>query len=395
MKKIIGIILFFFLFINFSYASKSFSININWKEKLLIKTTSIVKYYKLKKIVDQKLELACYDNWKIESRVNFKCKNSWKNYTYKGCGIVVSSSFPYGNKNLSCKLRLKTNHSKYVNINLNIKNPFPERKVYPYNYDISAKMLKKSIQKRHLSCEISATSDILSSIKKRKIDEDELWPKLKKEGPWKFLYKDSKGRKIWGDPRKWFVWFVDKNPRTGRTATQTNYEWYWVYEWPINDLYKLYWVKTKIITKKNEKENWFYSTKSHLIYLLKELVNWNYVQMWWDFCTLAPYEDGTLRSFHIKQEEADKGLSGRNICSRTPTQRIMTWYIKKKDGSLELFKGLSWEHAFILLWYKGNIENPTHIIVWDTSTWKHTFPIKEWIRKWEALWNKSIIAYRK
>ena len=61
---------------------------------------------------------------------------------------------------------------------------------------------------------------------------------------------------------------------------------------------------------------------------------------------------------------------------------------------LKEIQWLNWEHAFYLLWYKWGTENPTHIIVWDTNTWKHTYATKEWLRKWGKMQDRSIVVYK-
>jgi hypothetical protein len=37
------------------------------------------------------------------------------------------------------------------------------------------------------------------------------------------------------------------------------------------------------------------------------------------------------------------------------------------------------------------INNPTHIIAWDTDTWRHEYPIDEWMRKWGRMDYRTII----
>jgi hypothetical protein len=48
-------------------------------------------------------------------------------------------------------------------------------------------------------------------------------------------------------------------------------------------------------------------------------------------------------------------------------------------------RALSGEHAFILLGYIWPRIRPTHIIVWDTDTGRHIYPMDEWMRKWWLL----------
>jgi hypothetical protein len=152
--------------------------------------------------------------------------------------------------------------------------------------------------------------------------------------------------------------------------------WYGVLEKPIANIYNRFNYKNKIITSKNYNE--VYNQDNHLTELLKNLNAGNMVQLWWDYCTQPEYED----------------TPNTNSCSRFWTNRKLEWYYKE-GGKLKLYTGLAGEHAFYLLGYKWGITKPTHIIVWDTKTGKHTYPISEWLRKWNAMENKSIIIYKK
>ncbi len=53
--------------------------------------------------------------------------------------------------------------------------------------------------------------------------------------------------------------------------------------------------------------------------------------------------------------------------------------------------GLSGEHAFVLLGYIGSPSRPSHLIVWDTYTGRHIYPISEWMRKWSLIQYRSLI----
>ena len=61
------------------------------------------------------------------------------------------------------------------------------------------------------------------------------------------------------------------------------------------------------------------------------------------------------------------------------------------ENYIRTIKWLNGEHAFILLWYRWDINNPTHITVYDTLTWIHNYETSEWIRKWWQLNNRSVI----
>jgi hypothetical protein len=148
--------------------------------------------------------------------------------------------------------------------------------------------------------------------------------------------------------------------------------WYWVLEKPIANIFKDFGLETKIITNKDYNEN--YNKYDHLTEILQSINNWNMVQLWWDYCTNPLYED----------------TANKNKCINFSRDRTIEWYYNE-DWKLIKHEWLIWEHAFYLLWYKWWVENPSDIIVWDTQTGKHTFPIKEWLRKWDLMQNRSII----
>jgi hypothetical protein len=180
---------------------------------------------------------------------------------------------------------------------------------------------------------------------------------------------------IWWNPNAGYVWYIDETS-PGVKARQSGMTWYWVLEKPIANIYNRFNYKNKIITSQNYNE--VYNENTHLTELLKNLNAWNMVQLWGDYCTNSEYED------------TDK----KNSCSRFWKNRKLEWYYKE-NWELKLYTGLAWEHAFYLLGYQWGVTNPTHIIVWDTQTGKHTYPIAEWMRKWNAMENKSIIIYKK
>jgi len=180
---------------------------------------------------------------------------------------------------------------------------------------------------------------------------------------------------IWGNPNAWYVWYIDKLP-DGKKATQSWMTWYWVLEKPIAKIYDKYDYENRIITNKDYSIN--YSQRQHLSEILQTINEWNMVQLWADYCTTPKFED----------------TSNTNTCKFLNLERKLTWFYKE-NGKLIKHEWLAGEHAFYLLWYKWGTENPSHIIVWDTMTGKHTYPIKEWIRKWNKMENKSIIIYKK
>ncbi len=256
---------------------------------------------------------------------------------------------------------------------LNKEKKILESKVeYQYldQLDISEQIKYKRIQKKSLSCEISATADIVSYLEKKRIAES-FFEKMLDKSYYNRLPEIINWKKIWWNPNAWYVWYIGNLPNWEK-AEQYNYTWYWVLEEPIDKIYKKLRYETKIITNKNYTKT--YNNKDHLTEILKALNEWKMVQLWWDYCTTAKYED----------------TKNKNYCKYLNSQRKLEWYYKQWNKLLK-HEWLIWEHAFYLLWYKWWVNNPSHIIVWDTKTWKHTYPTIEWMRKWDRMQNRSII----
>jgi hypothetical protein len=243
-------------------------------------------------------------------------------------------------------------------------------------FDISSKMKYKTKQNTPLSCEVSATGDILSYLIWKKVEEKDVLSFLDKSDFYNKIAIEKKWKIYWWNPDVWFVWYIDELSNWIK-ATQWTLTWYWVSEYPISKVIKKYWFETKIISEKNYKENFW--EKEHLSLILETLEKWNMVQLWWDICTDPKY-------YSWKE----------TFCkSWWNNDRKLEWNYIDKEWKEHKYVWLNWEHAFYLLWYKWNIKNPTHIIVWDTYSWKHTYITSEWLRKWEKMSYKSVIVYKK
>jgi hypothetical protein len=245
-----------------------------------------------------------------------------------------------------------------------------EKNDYEFNLDISNNFKYKRLQERSLSCELSAASDIVSYFINKKVTEIYIIKQVSKDY-YNKPFEVINNKKIWGNPNAWYVWYIDKLS-SWQKARQYNMTWYWVLEKPIANIFKDFGLETKIITNKDYNEN--YNKYDHLTEILQSINNWNMVQLWWDYCTNPLYED----------------TANKNKCINFSRDRTIEWYYNE-DWKLIKHEWLIWEHAFYLLWYKWWVENPSDIIVWDTQTGKHTFPIKEWLRKWDLMQNRSII----
>lgn len=245
---------------------------------------------------------------------------------------------------------------------------------YKSSMDISEDMKYNRIQERALSCELSATSDILSHFESRKISETSIINMVSKS-QYNQLPTVEDGKTIWWNPNAWYVWYIDETS-PGVKARQSWMTGYGVLEKPIANIYDRFNYQNKIITKQNYHES--YTESDHLTEVLKNLNAGNMIQLWWDYCTTPEFED----------------TPNINSCSKFDKNRKLEWYYKEW-WELKLYTGLAGEHAFYLLWYKWGVHKPSHIIVWDTKTGKHTYPLHEWMRKWNAMDNKSIIIYNK
>lgn len=248
-----------------------------------------------------------------------------------------------------------------------------EKNIIPYNYDISDKLKYKRIQEKSLSCELAATADISSYLKNQKVSEEYIISVVEKS-KYNSLPIEQDDIKIWWNPNKWYVGYIDELP-DGTKSAQSSETWYWVLEKPIAKIFNDFWFKTKIITNKNY--NHQYNQKQHLTEILETLTKWNMVQLWWDYCTDPDFED----------------TDNKNTCKYFNSDRKLIWYYEE-NWELIKHEWLIWEHAFYLLWYIWWVDNPSHIIVWDTMTGKHIYAIEEWIRKWDKMQNRSIIIYK-
>lgn len=240
-------------------------------------------------------------------------------------------------------------------------------------YDITPKY-RPYIQHYKLSCEIAAAKMIMESLWIR-VSEDDIFYRI----PVFSWSLDETG--IWWNPEQEFVGNIN-----GSQYSKTGYG---VYEAPISSYFEKQWFQTIIINAKNYQKGM--SAHKHLITLLQSIQKWHHVILWGDYCTHVDYEDGLLFDTTYKTLLKLFPIAAKNSCERSSDERIFSW--KTRDGAM--IKWLSWEHAFLLLGYIGNINRPSHIIVWDTDTWRHIFPYNEWMRKWSLLEFRSLIVQEK
>lgn len=325
------------------------------------KTSRLIKKWDIKIELEwnKKINLVEYDN-KLILHIN------WINVDESWTLKIISS-------NWTREIDYKINYSK------------PEK-----DLDLTNDFFVRSIQKRPLSCEISAQADILSYIKWRNINEDELLPILDKS-KFNTLPEKAWDKLIWWNPNDWFVWYIE-NFKSSEwytvKPTQRLMTWYWVYEKPIQGIYTKYWVKSVIVNKSNHSSK--LTPKKHLEALLEALNKWYLVQLWWDWCTDSRF-DSWSKQWNVSQADADNWIYWKNTCSRLNEDRTLNWYYYDKNWKLVKHEWLSWEHNFYLLWYKWTIKNPTKLIIWDTNTWRHEYPVSEWMRKWKLMDYRSLI----
>ncbi len=299
---------------------------------------------------------------------------------------ILTIWVPYNISDKSAILKISTpkiNYSFPIYIDIKSKNSDTD-------YDIFSAMFQSSLQKKSLSCESSATSDIISWFENKHTSEDTIIELLPKDQYFDALPTElNNGSLLWWNPNKWFVGYIDNNDDL--KASQSLLTWYWVYEEPIQNAYKKLWYKAVIINK------WLYNKsfwpKQHLSLLLERLQKLNMVQLWWDWCTREQYEDWIIETKHqLTQEQANKKISAKNQCWNVDKDRSLSWKYKDSSWNLINHTGLNGQHAFVLLWWKWSIKNPTHIRVWDTDTGYHEYQTQEWMRKWKAMDYRSVVV---
>lgn len=308
------------------------------------------------------------------SSKNIKLKKDKRGYTlwvapgiYTGTGVML--------------LRTK-NQEKEILIWVEI----PQKS--PTDFNIFWDVFDVHLQEKALSCEISATADILSTLLGKKISEQSLLDILPKSSYYNALPLKNGTNTLWGNPQEGFVWYIDNS--WSIIAKQKLMTGYGVYEKPIASVYQSFWLKTQILTQELHSSD--YTKEEHLSYLLQKLSLWDMVQLWGDWCTKEEYDDGILSSKNeLTPSNAILGISAKNSCYNIGEARELKWNYIDKNGKEKEHIWLDGEHAFILLGWKWDIKNPSHIRVWDTDTWYHIYPLREWMRKWEKMQYRSIV----
>lgn len=234
-----------------------------------------------------------------------------------------------------------------------------------------------TLQKYKLSCEIAAMKAIFGALWYPRT-EDQIISTL----PHHNKPMDTRNG-IWWDPDNEFVWLYQwsQNGKTG----------YGIYEWAIATYFmEQFQIRTPTLQTEAWNENTRpiqYTNESHLTHLLDTLDTGGHIILWWDWCTAPGYEDGILGRDKTLLKKLFP-IPGKNKCSNYKAYRYYDW--KTKDG--KTIKALSWDHVFVLLGYIGTKESPSHIIVWDTDTGRHIYPITEWMRKWWLMQYRSLIV---
>lgn len=223
------------------------------------------------------------------------------------------------------------------------------------------------IQKYSLSCEIAAVRMVMQSFWKRRSEESIFWKIPHFPGP----LIDG----IWGDPDHEFVWDI-KWTQGWKTG-------FWIYEFPLLRYLKNEWFE---VERNNNLINPGLKPSLELTNLLNAIKTGSRVILWGDWCTLPEYEDGIL-SRGWRRILPYFPLGAKNQCDRDTESRKFSW----QTPEWKRIDAVSGEHTFILLGYIWEIENPSHIIVWDTYTGRHIFPREEWMRKWELLNYRNLI----
>ncbi len=228
------------------------------------------------------------------------------------------------------------------------------------------------IQKYPLSCEIATIKMILWSYGQRRSEES----------IYRAIPRDYSALSwgIWWDPDEEFVGSL--------TWTQWWRTGYGIYEAPLAKYLSNEWYATEIINNSSHTRQ--LRPKQHLIYLINQVQLWSRVILWGDWCTESADEDGILPKWW-KSILQYFPISAKNYCTRSSEKRKFSWQTPEN----RTINAISGEHTFILLWYIGSLDNPTHIIVWDTYTGRHIFSYDEWMRKWELLDYRSLRVEKK
>ncbi len=324
-----------------------------------------------------------YDNWDLtinfESQTQVQLNKNWKKLEFEN---------PGGNRSWTWIISIgykdiKRNILVYVNITEEIPD-FSNIK----DFNLFSQMPFHRLQERSLSCESSAASDILSYLTAKNISEDEIVDLLPKSDFYNKLPEQRDIWKVWWNPNTWFVWYIDHTWSV--TAKQSLWTWYGVYEAPIAKIYNSYGFKTEIIN--NSQQDTDFWENDHLTRVLTELAKGNMVQLWWDWCTKKEYQDWDISSSQITSFKAQDGIiSWINDCSLSEANRVLKWNYVNEYGEYVQHEWLSGQHAFVLLWWRWNITNPTHVRVWDTNTGYHEYKTVEWMRKWKAMDFRTLI----
>lgn len=378
------IIKLFFIIIGIFFLN---TLSISWadkKQKIPNEKIDILNTY-----IKKNFEVQCKTKNNIQTNSHFICQK-WSNINGGFCKFYIETNTEKEN-GFFCSLKdKKSGRKKTKFLDFSKANTWIiAEKIFFETIDRSAEFPYKRIQKQTYSCEISSTADILSSITGENIEEKFLLKKLAKSSHYNQKAIQENGKMIWGNPNKGFVWYIDTD-KNWEKASQRKLTGYWVYEKPIADIYHQYGLKTKIINKSHYKNDFNY--KKHLTELLSEFKKWNYVQIWWDVCT-DPKEDSWEKGLYdITQADVDKWIYGKNNCWSFATNRNIEWNYQE-NGKYIQHRWLIWEHNFYLLWYVWSPIHPEKIILWDTATWKHSYSLKEFMRKWETMDYRSIIIY--
>ncbi|MBP9779958.1 C39 family peptidase [Candidatus Gracilibacteria bacterium] len=228
------------------------------------------------------------------------------------------------------------------------------------------------IQKYPLSCEIATIKMILGSYGQRR-SEESIYRAIPRD------YSALSGG-IWGDPDEEFVGSL--------TGTQGGRTGYGIYEAPLAKYLSNEGYATEIINNSSHTRQ--LRPKQHLIYLINQVQLGSRVILWGDWCTESADEDGILPKGG-KSILQYFPISAKNYCTRSSEKRKFSWQTPEN----RTINAISGEHTFILLGYIGSLDNPTHIIVWDTYTGRHIFSYDEWMRKWELLDYRSLRVEKK
>lgn len=307
--------------------------------------------------------------WVFASNSRFMLTEDYTTFTRHLSQIMSIGKYIETNSGKPIISRMSVQRQALLDDSLRLYQSFQLGSRATPTFDISSKF-QFVIQKYKLSCEIAATQMTIKSLTNINISEDDIFRSLR------VMPEPLSSEGIWWDPDVGFVGSI-----TGSQYLKTGYG---IYEKPIAK----YLTSLGFVTETgNMMDGQNIIPRKRLIKLFDAIESDKRVILWWDWCTTSSSDDGIVKKVDTYIVN-NLPISAINPCGRSHEDRILSW----KTPSGKEIQWLSWEHAFLLLWYLGKKDSPTHVVVWDTYTGRHVYPYLEWMRKWWTMQYRSLIV---